>query len=158
MSTMNISFTVNGKQQQLTSNTNRTLLDILREDLHLTGTKNGCEAGECGACTVIVDGEPMNACLILAGQVNGKSIQTIEGLGTKENPHPLQKAFAETGAVQCGFCIPGMIMAAKALLDTNAKPNRLEIQEGLAGNLCRCTGYTKIFEAVEKAALEITHE
>lgn len=152
---ISISFTVNGIPTQLTTEVNRTLLDILREDLRLTGAKNGCEAGECGACTVIVDGKPMNACLYLAPQVDGAIIQTIEGIGTQKKPHPLQKAFAETGAVQCGFCIPGMIMSAKALLDSNPNPSRDQIREGLSGNLCRCTGYTKIFEAVEMAAREM---
>ena len=157
MTPVNIVFTVNGQVQQLASAPNRTLLEILREDLGLTGTKNGCEVGECGACTVIMDGEAVNACLVLAGQLNGKEIQTIEGLSNAAQPHPLQKAFMENGAVQCGFCTPGMIMAAKALLDHTPQPTRQEIREALAGNLCRCTGYTKIIEAVEQAAREMTN-
>ena len=157
MTAVNIVFTVNEQVQQLASAPNRTLLEILREDLGLTGTKNGCEVGECGACTVIMDGEAVNACLVLAGQLNGKEIQTIEGLSNAAQPHPLQKAFMENGAVQCGFCTPGMIMAAKALLDHTPQPTRQEIREALAGNLCRCTGYTKIIEAVEQAAREMTN-
>ncbi len=158
MKKISIRFRVNGEPIQLSTEPNRTLLQILREDLGLTGTKNGCETGECGACTVIVDGQAMNSCLILAGQVNGMEIETIEGLVMNGKPHPLQTAFVEAGAVQCGFCTPGMIMASKALLDKNPHPTRSEIQQALSGNLCRCTGYTKIFEAVEKAPEELTHE
>lgn len=148
MKTIKITLKVNDSQKIIQTLSNRTLLDILRDDLHLSGAKDGCREGECGACTVLMDHHPVNACLVLAGQANGHSIETIESL---EN-HPLQKAFIEKGAVQCGFCIPGMIMASKALLDENPNPTRPEIQVALAGNLCRCTGYIKIFEAVEQAA------
>ncbi len=152
-----IQFQVNGQQVEFSTAPNRTLLQLLREDLGLTGTKNGCETGECGACTVIINGEPVNSCLVLAGQVNGMKVETIEGLSRNGKPHPLQTAFVESGAVQCGFCTPGMIMASKALLDKNPHPTRADIQEMLSGNLCRCTGYTKIFEAVEKAAQEMSN-
>ena len=126
------------------------LVDFLRDDLDLTGTKVGCGEGDCGACTVIIDGKIVNSCLILAPQIDGKEILTIEGLGDYENLHPLQTAFMEVGAVQCGFCTPGMIMSAKALLDQNPHPNRKEIMGSISGNLCRCTGYKKIADAIEK--------
>ncbi len=126
------------------------LVDFLREDLDLTGTKVGGGEGDCGACTVIMDGKIVNSCLILAPQIDGKEVLTIEGLGDYEHLHPLQQAFMEAGAVQCGFCTPGMIMSAKALLDQNPNPNRQEIMQAISGNLCRCTGYKKIADAIEK--------
>ena len=129
-----------------------TLLDFLREDLGLKGTKRGCDSGQCGACTIIMDGKTMNACLILAIQADGKEILTIEGLSSGGRLHPLQEAFVEEGAVQCGFCVPGMILSAKALLDEKKDPSGEEIREALSGNLCRCTGYVKIIKAVQKAA------
>ena len=130
----------------------KTLLEVLREDLGLTGTKHGCELGECGTCTVLVDGRPVLSCLLLPLQVEGRPITTIEGLADGARDHPLQAAFTELAAAQCGYCTPGMLLAAKSLLDSNPKPSRVEIQEALAGNLCRCTGYLKILEAVELAA------
>jgi len=129
-----------------------TLLDFLREELGMKGTKKGCDSGQCGACTVIMDGKPINACLVLATQADGKEILTIEGLSSGKRLHPLQEAFAEEGAVQCGFCTPGMILSAKALLDEKRDPSEEEIREALSGNLCRCTGYVKIIKAVQKAA------
>jgi len=124
----------------------------LRDDLGLTGTKEGCGKGECGACTVLIDGKPVNSCLMFAYQANGSKVTTIEGLEENGELHPLQEAFVEEGAVQCGFCTPGMIMAAKAILDANPKPTREEIRQGISGNLCRCTGYVKIINAIEAAA------
>jgi len=127
----------------------RTLLYLIREVLGLKGTKEGCGEGVCGACTVLLDGQAVNACLVLAVQAEGRDLNTIEGLGTEENLHPLQKAFIEVGAVQCGYCTPGMILSAKALLDKNANLSEAEIRRGLSGNICRCTGYQKIIEAVQ---------
>ena len=146
--------TVNGKPVDVRVNPTWTLLRVLREELRLTGTKKGCEQGDCGACTVIMDRRAVNACLILALQAEGKVIETIEGLGTAENLHPLQQSFIRQGAVQCGFCTPGMLMSAKALLDANPHPTREEIKLGLSGNLCRCTGYVKIIKAIEGASKE----
>jgi carbon-monoxide dehydrogenase small subunit len=143
---------VNGKEQELQVKSSATLLDVIREDLGLTGTKEGCGVGECGACTVIIDDQAVNACLILAVEVNGKSITTIEGLSDGEKLHPIQEAFAEVGGLQCGFCTPGMILSAKVLLDKNRAPTDQEIRKGLEGNFCRCTGYTKIVESVKVAA------
>jgi len=130
----------------------RRVIDILREDLNLTGTKEGCGAGECGACTILVDGESRLSCLMLAAQLEGRSVTTIEGIASEDRLHPLQEAFVEHGAVQCGFCIPGMVLSAVDLLQRNPNPTRMEIRQGLSGNLCRCTGYQKIVDAVEKAA------
>ena len=144
--------TVNGEDRELLLPVHRTLLEVLREDLGLTGTKHGCELGECGTCTVLVGGRPMLSCLVLPGQVEGAEITTIEGLAEGAADHPLQAAFAELAAAQCGYCTPGMLLAARSLLDANPSPTRLEVQEALAGNLCRCTGYAKILEAVELAA------
>jgi carbon-monoxide dehydrogenase small subunit len=144
---MPIRMTVNGEAHSLDVSPNRTLVDVLREDLGLTGTKKGCGAGKCGACTVLMDGKPVNSCLILVMQAEGADIQTIEGLAGKE-PHALQVAFAEKGAIQCGYCTPGMLLTAKALLDANPHPSEDEIKEAIAGNLCRCTGYNKIVEAI----------
>ncbi|OPX41065.1 MAG: (2Fe-2S)-binding protein [Desulfobacteraceae bacterium 4484_190.3] len=130
---------------------NISLLDLLRDYLGLTGTKKGCETGECGACTVLVNGKSVNSCLILAPQINGKTIQTIEGLGTETSLHPLQKAFVDKGAVQCGFCTPGMLMSLKALYDENPSATKEDIKKAISGNLCRCTGYQQIVEAAESA-------
>jgi carbon-monoxide dehydrogenase small subunit len=147
-----IKITVNHQEYELTVSTNKTLLKVLRDDLQLTGTKNGCEAGECGMCTVLMDGKPVNSCLVLAVAADRKEITTIEGLSRDSQLHPLQDAFVSHGAIQCGYCTPGMIMSAKALLDENADPTEIEIRRALAGNLCRCTGYTKIVQAVKDAA------
>jgi len=151
-----ISVTVNGERHELEIKPNRTLADLIRYDLGLTGTKKGCGQGKCGTCTVLLDGKPVNSCLILAPQVNGKTVITIEGLGVGEK-HPLQTAFVEKGAIQCGYCTPGMIMTAKALLDQNPHPTETQIKEAIGGNLCRCTGYTKIVDAIMAAATTISH-
>lgn len=142
---------VNGKDHILNVEEDKRLLDILREDLRLTGVKEGCSEGECGACTVIMNGETVNSCMVMGFQANGSDIITIEGLERDGEIHPIQQAFIDVGAVQCGYCTPGMILSAKALLDKNPDPNRDEIREGISGNLCRCTGYNKIVHAVEKA-------
>ena len=144
-----ISMVVNGESVVIRTSPHRTLLSILREDLGLTGVKEGCGVGECGACTILMDGKTVNACLVLAPKMDGATITTIEGLSEGEELHPLQRAFIEHGAVQCGFCTPGMILSAKALLDENPHPTRLEIREGISGNLCRCTGYQQIVDAIE---------
>jgi carbon-monoxide dehydrogenase small subunit len=146
---------INGDSYDLFVPTHRTLLDVLREDLGLMGTKKGCGEGECGACTVLLDGQPVNSCLILAVQAAGKMITTIEGLARENQLHPLQDAFVQHGAIQCGFCSPGFILTAKALLDTNPAPTEQEVWEAVAGNLCRCTGYQNIIEAILAAAKEI---
>jgi len=145
---------VNGEVHEVASGVPRTLLEVLREELNLTGTKHGCELGECGTCTVLVDGEPVYSCLMLGLEAQGREITTVEGLSRGGEPHPLQKAFSDLGAAQCGYCIPGILLSAKSLLERNARPSRGEIEQALSGNLCRCTGYTKIIEAVELAALE----
>ena len=146
------SFTVNGKPYEVLIEPHMTLLEVLRDHLELTGTKHGCGIGQCGACTVIVDGKPTLSCLTLAVTVKDKDIQTIEGLSEENVLHPIQEAFIDHGAIQCGFCTPGMIMSAKALLDKHPNPTEEEINTALAGNLCRCTGYVKIAEAVSIAA------
>ncbi len=146
-----IEFTINGRPKKKYVKPKELLLNVIR-DLGLTGTRYSCGIGECGACTVLVDGEPVLSCLTLAVAVDKKNITTIEGIGTDENPHPLQKAFIETGAIQCGFCTPGMILSAKALLDKNRNPTEDEIKEAISGDLCRCTGYVKIIEAIKLAA------
>ncbi|MCS6902832.1 MAG: (2Fe-2S)-binding protein [Candidatus Bipolaricaulota bacterium] len=146
---------VNGELYQIAVPVHKTLLEVLREELQLTGTKHGCEVGECGTCTVLVDGQPVLSCLTLPVEVEGRAITTIEGLAENGQPHPLQRAFTQLGAAQCGYCTPGMILTAKALLDQTPSPSREEIVEALSGNLCRCTGYLKIFEAVEMAAQEL---
>jgi len=146
-----VSFILNGERKEAEVSPEMTLLELLREVLGLTGTKEGCGEGECGACTVLLDGRPVYSCLLLAAQVDGREVETIEGVGTEEEPHPLQRAFVKKGAVQCGFCTPGMIMTAKALLEENPKATRSEIREAIAGNLCRCTGYWQIIEAIEAA-------
>jgi carbon-monoxide dehydrogenase small subunit len=144
---------INGQEYELLVADNETLAQILRgPQVNLTGTKQGCETGDCGACTVIMDGKPVNSCLVLAVQANGREVTTIEGLVANGELHPIQRAFMEEGAVQCGFCTPGMILKAKALLDKNPRPTRQEIRRTLAGNLCRCTGYFKIVNAVERAS------
>ena len=145
-----ISFTLNGQAYQLEVSANRTLLDLIREDLGFTGTKRGCEIGECGACTVIIDGQAVNSCLVLAPQVNGKQIITVEGLMENGKLHPLQEAFLDNDAVHCGFCTPGMLMSALALFQENPKPTDEEIRIAISGNLCRCTGYIPIIEAMKK--------
>ncbi len=155
MSEIAVRFILNGQEVSVKAPPTFTLLRLLRERLGLTGAKAGCERGECGACTVILDGEPVTACLVLAPQVEGRRVETIEGIGNGEELHPLQQAFIDESAAQCGYCIPGMIMAAKALLDRDPGPSREEIKAGLSGNLCRCTGYTKIIKAVEVAAEKI---
>ncbi len=146
-----ISLNVNGKDHTLEVEEDMRLIDLLREKLGLTGVKEGCSEGECGACTVIMDGEVVNSCLVMAFQAEGSSILTIEGLGDEENIHPIQQAFIDVGAVQCGYCTPGMILAAKALLDKNPNPTEEEIREAISGNLCRCTGYNKIVQAIDRA-------
>ena len=147
-----VRFEVNGEPVEVWVPTHKTLLEVLREDLGLTGTKHGCELGECGACTVLVDGEPVLSCLALPVELEGRKIQTVEGLTEEGVPHALQTAFAELGAAQCGYCTPGILLVAKALLDRHAEPTPEEIREALAGNLCRCTGYHQIVDAVELAA------
>lgn len=149
-----ITLSVNGRPRTGAFPAHRTLLEALRELGH-TEVKRGCEKGDCGACAVLVDGVAVDSCLTLAATVEGCEITTVAGLGTIAAPHPLQKAFAEVGAVQCGYCIPGMILAAKSMLESNPDPSYEEMQVGLSGNLCRCTGYTKIFEAVVAAAIEM---
>src|SRR5262245_26200735 len=149
---MTIEFLVNGIARQVEAPPMRRLLDVLREDLHLTGTKEGCGEGECGACSVIVDGEVVNSCLVPLCQVQRSSVVTVEGLALDGLLNPLQQAFLECGGAQCGICTPGMLIAARALLDRNARPTRDEIKEGIAGNLCRCTGYARIIDAIEQAA------
>jgi aerobic carbon-monoxide dehydrogenase small subunit len=143
-----IHVTVNCKAIELTVEPNQTLLEVIREKLCLTGTKAGCLVGDCGACTVLVDGKPVNSCLILAVQTDGKQVTTIEGVETRQGLHPLQNAFVEKGAVQCGYCTPGMILSAKSLLDRNPRADEAEIRKAISGNLCRCTGYQKIVEAI----------
>ncbi len=149
---MKIRFTVNGRKVEREVTADSRLLDLLRDDLHLTGTKEGCGEGECGACTVLIDGKAVNSCLVLAPQADGKEILTVEGLAKGDELHPIQRAFVEKGAVQCGFCTPGFIMSTYALLKESPNPSNEEILTALAGNLCRCTGYTKIIEAVHYAA------
>jgi len=144
--------TVNREPVDLLVEDYKTLLEVLREDLGLTGTKHGCELGECGACAVLVDGEPLLSCLMLAVESERRQIETVEGLATGGRLHPLQESFADLGAAQCGYCIPGMLMTAKALLEREPHPSRERIREALSGNLCRCTGYLQIVEAVEAAA------
>lgn len=152
MGKVSVNFKVNGQVYQLQVDEDAFLVDVLREELNLTGTKKACNEGECGACTVILDGKAINSCLVLAARLDGASIVTIEGVGDAEHLHALQEAFISAGAVQCGYCTPGMIMSAKALLDQNPHPSEAEIRTGLSGNLCRCTGYKKIVQAVKLAA------
>jgi carbon-monoxide dehydrogenase small subunit len=154
MAKLDVELTVNGEKHKLKVGSQERLLDTIREQLKLTGTKEGCSVGECGACTVIVDDQAVNSCMVLTAQVDGSEIITVEGLESKSGLHPLQKAFIEKQAVQCGFCTPGMLMSALALLNTNPEPNKEEIKTALEGNLCRCTGYQQIIDAVEMAAEE----
>jgi carbon-monoxide dehydrogenase small subunit len=147
-----IRLTVNDEEEELMVTPNRTLLEVLRNDLNLTGAKEGCGEGACGACTVLVDGQPVYSCLTLAVEVQGKAITTIEGLADGARLHPIQQAFVDHAAIQCGFCSPGMILIAKALLDENPRPTQQEAREAISGNVCRCTGYAKIVEAVLTAA------
>jgi aerobic-type carbon monoxide dehydrogenase small subunit (CoxS/CutS family) len=147
---------VNGEDVEVLAPVHKTLLEVLREELHLTGTKHGCELGECGTCTVLIDGAPVLSCLVLPIEVQGQEIVTIEGMATAATPHPLQTAFAELGAAQCGYCTPGILLTAMALLKAQPAPDRQEIKEALAGNLCRCTGYIKILQAVELAAQRLS--
>ena len=148
----NITLTVNGDQEQIIVPSNMTLMRMLRETLSLTGTKNGCSAGECGACTVLLNGEPVNSCMILAVECDGAVITTVEGLAHDNQLDPIQAAIIETGAVQCGFCTPGILISSRALLNRNPNPGDEQIREALVGNLCRCTGYRRIIDAVKKAA------
>jgi len=148
-----IHFTLNGREVSIEVESHKMLLQVLRDNLHLTGSKDGCGQGECGACTVLVDGISVDSCLYPAFEVEGKSVTTIEGLvGEGNKLHPIQEAFVENGGVQCGFCTPGMIMSAKALLDENPDPTDEEIRKGISGNLCRCTGYIQILDSIRKAA------
>ena len=149
---------VNGDRHEAAFAPQKTLLEVLREDLGLTGTKHGCELGECGTCTVLVDGEPVLSCLVLALDCASRRIETVEGLAGPDGLHPLQRAFADLGAAQCGYCTPGFLLTAKALLEREPAPSRETIREELSGNLCRCTGYLTIFEAVERAAAEMRGE
>lgn len=153
-----VAIRVNGEWRTASVPPETTLLKLLREHFGLTGAKLGCDVGDCGACTVIVDGRPINACLMLAGQADGREILTIEGLATREALHPLQRAFEEHAALQCGFCGPGVILAAKALLDENPDPTRREIRDAIAGNLCRCTGYAKMIDAIQQTGRELRGE
>jgi len=150
-----LTLTVNGEARDMVVAVHKTLLEVLREDLGLTGTKHGCELGECGTCTVLVDGEPVLSCLALPVELQGRDIKTVEGMAEGSRLHPLQQAFAELGAAQCGYCTPGILLTAEALLEDNPMPSRDEVRVALAGNLCRCTGYMKILDAVELAALRM---
>jgi carbon-monoxide dehydrogenase small subunit len=158
MKSVHLKLCVNGEAHEVLFAPYKTLLEVLREDLALTGTKHGCELGECGACAVLVDGEPQLSCLVLALECEGRAIDTVEGLGRGSELHPLQAAFADLGAAQCGYCTPGILMTAKALLEKEPRPSRERIKEAVSGNLCRCTGYQQIFEAIEEAARRMEHE
>ncbi|HEX6296601.1 MAG TPA: (2Fe-2S)-binding protein [Burkholderiales bacterium] len=157
-STVRVDMEVNGEAVEATFAPYKTLLEVLREELNLTGTKHGCELGECGACTVLVDGEPVLSCLTLALECQGRAVQTIEGVARGPELHPLQAAFADRGGSQCGYCTPGVVMTAKALLEKNQSPTPQEIREATAGNLCRCTGYNQITESIEDAAQRLREE
>jgi len=154
----NLRLVLNGEGVEVSFAPYKTLLEVLREDLSLTGTKHGCELGECGACAILVDGKPVLSCLMLALECQGKNIVTVEGLTSQGSLHPLQEAFADLGAAQCGYCTPGILVTAKALLDENRHPSRDQIREALSGNLCRCTGYLQVFEAVEAAIVRISEQ
>jgi len=153
-----VTMTVNGLPRSASVPPETTLLQLLREQFNLTGAKLGCDVGDCGACTVIVDGQAVNACLMLAGQADGRQVLTIEGLASRERLHPIQKTFENSGGLQCGFCGPGVLLSTKALLDENPNPSTQEIRDALSGNLCRCTGYTKMIEAVQEAARRLREE
>ena len=155
---VSLTLDVNGERSEVLVPVHKTLLEVLREDMGLTGTKHGCELGECGTCTVLVDGEPVLSCLVLPIEAQGRRITTVEGMAEGGRLHPLQQAFAELGAAQCGYCTPGILLTAMALLAARPSPTRQEVKEALAGNLCRCTGYTKILDAVELAALRMGRE
>ncbi|HEY6823184.1 MAG TPA: (2Fe-2S)-binding protein [Steroidobacteraceae bacterium] len=158
MSRAEITLSVNGEAVEVTFVPYKTLLELLREDLALTGTKHGCELGECGACAVLIDGEPQLSCLVLALECAGRSVETVEGLANGAELHPLQAAFADLGAAQCGYCTPGILLTAKALLAHEPQPSRSRIQEAISGNLCRCTGYQQIVEAIEEGARRMADE
>ncbi|HEY9531274.1 MAG TPA: (2Fe-2S)-binding protein [Burkholderiales bacterium] len=155
---VHLTLTLNGEAVEASFSPYKTLLEVLREDLQLTGTKHGCELGECGACAVLVDGEPQLSCLVLGVECQGRAIETVEGLAHGAQLHPLQAAFADLGAAQCGYCTPGILMTAKALLEKEPEPTRERIKEAISGNLCRCTGYQQIFEAIEEASRRMAHE
>src|SRR5688500_14631084 len=155
---LHLALTVNGEALEASFAPYKTLLEVLREDVQLTGTKHGCELGECGACAVLIDGEPQLSCLVLAVECGGRAVDTVEGLARGAELHPLQAAFADLGAAQCGYCTPGILMTAKALLEHEKNPSRERIKEAISGNLCRCTGYQQIFEAIEEAARRMQHE
>lgn len=155
MAKLAVTLKVNGETKELLIKEDALLIDVLRDEVGLTGTKKGCGEGECGTCTVLIDGRPVNSCLVLAALAQGKEILTIEGVGTPENLHPIQQAFVEEGAIQCGFCTPGMVMTTKALLDREKNPDEQQIRKTISGNLCRCTGYVKIVKAVKRAAGEL---
>ncbi len=152
MNAVRMKLRVNGEEQEILFHPYKTLLEVLREELNLTGTKHGCELGECGACAVLVDGQPLLSCLELALECEGRHIETVEGLQQGDKLHPLQSAFADLGGAQCGYCTPGILMTAKALLDQEPNPSRERIREAISGNLCRCTGYLQIYESIEEAA------
>jgi len=153
--TQRIQITINGRPHALEVEPRKTLLAVLRDQLHLTGSKEGCSSGDCGACTVLLDGDPVNSCLVLAVEADGRQVTTIEGIASNGELHPVQSALIETGGMQCGFCTPGVVMSSVALLRDNPKPTEDDIRQALAGNLCRCTGYTKIVEAVQVAARQL---
>lgn len=152
MENITVNFTINGEAVEVSCAPEKMLVDVIRDNLFLTGTKIGCREGECGACTIIMNGEAVNSCLIPASKAMGKNIQTIEGVADGDKLHPIQEAFIEKGAVQCGFCTPGVIMSAKALLDKNQTPDKQAVREAIGGNVCRCTGYVKIEEAIHHAS------
>ena len=158
MKTSKIKIKVNGEWHELTVPNKKTLLEVIREDLHLTGTKKMCDTGECGSCTVLMDGMAVNSCIILAVDVNGKEITTIESLSQIGKLHPIQEEFVARGAIQCGFCTPGMVLSAKALLDQNPNPTELEVKKAISGNFCRCTGYVRIVNAILSAAERLRSE
>ncbi len=158
MTEVQLDLTVNGRRHRLSIPAHCSLLDVLRDELELNGTKTNCLEAECGVCTVILDGKSVTSCTVLAAQCNGRQITTIEGLAENSTPHPLQEAFVEFGAVQCGYCIPGMIMTAKAFLDENPRPTREAVREAIAGTLCRCTGYQKIVDAIMAASQRLSQQ
>ena len=158
MEKVQVRLKVNGEERSLLAPVHHTLLEVLREELGLPGTKHGCELGECGTCTVLLDGKPVLSCLTLPIECQGREIKTVEGMATSDGLHPLQQAFVDLGAAQCGYCTPGFLLVAESLLQSNPRPSRQEIAQALSGNLCRCTGYLKIFEAVELAAARMRGE